>query len=112
MTGRQRDDVPDVELDAWAHRYTMSVFAEILEVPVPELEELDSWDVLGLSSLQNMNIVARLDQDLGEVPVTLLFEHPSPAQTAYYLLENKRDELRAAMSGWRAERETSTPSGR
>jgi SAM-dependent methyltransferase len=68
-----------------AREYVRQIFAEVLKVPAPQLGLDDTFEQHGVDSLIGMSIVSRLEQDLGPLPATLLFEHTSLARLADYL---------------------------
>ena len=60
--------------------------AEALREPVDRIGLRDSFASLGVDSIIGIDLVERLTQRLGySVPVTALFDHPSPAQLGAFL---------------------------
>ena len=51
------------------------IFADVLKYDEAELDADANFDVFGVDSLVSLNIVDRIQADLGEQPSTLLFEH-------------------------------------
>ena len=88
------EQVPDgTRLEAVAQRLLGLALAEALDVAASELADVEWFGELGLTSLQVLNIVAALGRDLGELPLTLLFEYPTPEGVVEYLLAHRRDGL-------------------
>uniref|UniRef100_UPI000A6AD972 SDR family NAD(P)-dependent oxidoreductase n=1 Tax=Streptomyces specialis TaxID=498367 RepID=UPI000A6AD972 len=68
--------------------YLRGVFAEVLRYGPDHLRELDdeaTFDSFGVDSLVSQHIVHRLEQDLGDLPATLLFEQLTIARLADHL---------------------------
>lgn len=82
VDGEQAPDgvAPGLVLD-----YVIGVVSQVIEVSTGEVESVEWFAELGLTSLQNLRIVSAISHDLGDVPPTLLFDHASPAQVAAYL---------------------------
>lgn len=64
-------------------RYVSTVVAEVLGIPVSRVG--GPFDELALDSVTRLNITARFDQELGGVPVTLMFDHGSVVDLAAHL---------------------------
>jgi hypothetical protein len=73
--------------------FVLRAFAEGMDVEVADLLELDPADSLDLTSLQNLSIVARLDDGIGDIPVTLLFDRPTVSAVIDYLLSERSGDL-------------------
>jgi len=73
--------------------YVLQLFADAMNMDVAELQELDLNDPLDLTSVQNMTIVAQMDASIGEIPLTLLFDRPSPAAVVDYLVSERSSDL-------------------
>jgi hypothetical protein len=83
-------------------RYVFDLFAEVMSVPVADLRELEPTDPLDLTSLQNMAIVAELDSEFGDIPVTLLFDRPSPLGVVEYLMAERSADLSGMLLRYQA----------
>ncbi|WP_165955992.1 beta-ketoacyl synthase N-terminal-like domain-containing protein [Streptomyces hainanensis] len=68
--------------DAVLH-YVREVVAEVLGIQARRVD--GPLDELALDSLTRLNITARFDHDLGQVPMTLMFDHRSVAELAAHL---------------------------
>jgi acyl transferase domain-containing protein/acyl carrier protein len=67
---------------ASAVQYVAAIFAEILGRTPREIDVHANFDEFQLDSVTNLNIVARMEQDTGELPATLLFEHRTVTEVA------------------------------
>lgn len=65
--------------------YLKRVFAETLKFDVQSLDEHATFESFGVDSLIGQNITARLEQDFGNLPATLLFEYMSLSTLADHL---------------------------
>ncbi|WP_155372903.1 SDR family NAD(P)-dependent oxidoreductase [Catellatospora vulcania] len=83
--------------DAAARAYVRRIFAEVLRFSASELDDESTFDVYGVDSLLSQNIVYRLEQDLGELPATLLFEQLTIAQLAGHLARTRSARLAAVL---------------
>lgn len=79
--------------------YVLSVFAEALGVASSELDDVDPAEPLLLSSVQNMSVVARLDEVFGDIPLTLIFDHPSPLAVVGFLTAQRQSDVARMFRG-------------
>ncbi|THA24095.1 SDR family NAD(P)-dependent oxidoreductase [Streptomyces sp. RKND-216] len=79
-----------------ARAYVAGVFAEVLKHPVEALDEEATFENFGVDSLVSLSIVDRFEQDLGDLPSTLLFEHVTLDRLAAYLEEHHGDRIPVA----------------
>ena len=73
--------------------YIKRVFAEVLKFRTSDLDEGVTFENFGVDSLVSQNIIHRFEQDLGELPATLLFENLTITELARYLLAEHRERL-------------------
>ncbi|MFY2558580.1 SDR family NAD(P)-dependent oxidoreductase [Corallococcus terminator] len=73
--------------------YVKRVFSEVLKQNPAAIAEGATFDEYGVDSLIGLEIRRRLEQDLGKLPSTLLFEQLSVRALAEYLEKNKGVEL-------------------
>jgi hypothetical protein len=85
--------VADRETYALVMHYLVRVVADATRAEPAEIGALDPSEPLGVPSVENMAIVARLDSDLGDIPLTLLFERPSLGEIADYLASTRAAEV-------------------
>ncbi|WP_437495035.1 SDR family NAD(P)-dependent oxidoreductase [Sorangium sp. So ce1014] len=78
---------------AAAERLLKKRFAELLQIPASRLHPSASFETYGLDSMMATRITSRLEDDLGELPKTLLFEHQSLASLAHGLVEEHGPKL-------------------
>jgi acyl carrier protein len=62
-------------------------------VPIEGIVAEERLDRHGFDSVMALNVVRALEQDLGRLPATLLFEHQTLSALARYLLERHSDGL-------------------
>ena len=80
-------------LDVPVRAYIKRVFAEVLKFRESDLDEEVTFENFGVDSLVSQNIIHRFEQDLGELPATLLFENLTITELARYLLAEHRERL-------------------
>ncbi|KAB7627759.1 non-ribosomal peptide synthetase [Alkalilimnicola sp. S0819] len=78
--------------------YLAEYLAEVLMLPAERLDPEASLDRFGLESVTALEVQDRLEEDLGTLPATLLFEYPTLSLLADALLESHRPELRRHLS--------------
>lgn len=69
--------------------YLIEIVADALQAEESDIRESDPSESLGLTSVQNMTIVARLNEDIGDIPETLLFDRLSLSSLAEYLATDR-----------------------
>ncbi|MFC9290378.1 SDR family NAD(P)-dependent oxidoreductase, partial [Streptomyces sp. NPDC057052] len=77
--------------------YVRQVFAEVLKFRAAELDDHATFETYGIDSLVGQNIVYRMEQDLGALPATLLFEHLTIDQLANHLRTDRAERLTALL---------------
>jgi thioesterase domain-containing protein/acyl carrier protein len=80
--------VGDEELLGGAKSYLRGVFSEVLKAAEGEIEENVAFENYGIDSLVAIDIMQRLEGDLGLLPRTLLFEQPTLERLARHLVAN------------------------
>ncbi|KYF88599.1 hypothetical protein BE20_22560 [Sorangium cellulosum] len=86
---------------AAAERLLKDRFAELLQLPASRLHPSASFETYGLDSMMATRITSRLEDDFGELPKTLLFEHQSLASLARWLVEEHGRKLAALVGAGR-----------
>lgn len=81
------------ETYAMTATYVIAAVAEAVDAEMACIEEADPTEPLNLTSIQNMTIVARLNEDIGDIPVTLLFDCPSLAHLIDYLVTERSADI-------------------
>ncbi|EFG64220.1 polyketide synthase module [Streptomyces sp. SPB074] len=77
-----------VALDgAYARAYVRGVFAEVLKFDPAALADDVTFENYGVDSLVSLRIINRFEEDLGELPATLLFEKLTIARLADHFLD-------------------------
>ena len=93
-------------------RLLRRLLAEPLHRPGDEIADDDSFLALGLDSLAAVDLVKRLEDELGrQLPVTLFFEYTTVATLAAALAETVPGQPAAHPAGARAETVPGQPSG-
>ncbi len=77
--------------------YVRQVFAEVLKFRAAELDDHATFETYGIDSLIGQNIVYRMEQDLGALPATLLFEQLTIDQLANHLRTDRAEQLTALL---------------
>ncbi|WP_148313291.1 SDR family NAD(P)-dependent oxidoreductase [Sorangium cellulosum] len=78
---------------AAAERLLKERFAELLQIPASRLHPDASFETYGLDSMMATRITSRLEDEFGELPKTLLFEHQSLSSLARWLVEEHGPKL-------------------
>ncbi|MEU3039543.1 SDR family NAD(P)-dependent oxidoreductase [Streptomyces diastaticus] len=73
--------------------YLRRVFAQVLKCEEQDFRDRQTFENFGVDSLSGAEIVDLLSRDLGELPATLLFEHPTIERLADHLLALRGDRL-------------------
>ena len=81
------------ELSRQALGYLRRVFADVLRFEESELDQDANFDAFGIDSLVTLNIIDRLQEDLGPLPSTLLFEHMTLRALTSHLVATHQTEL-------------------
>ncbi|SDD61903.1 SDR family NAD(P)-dependent oxidoreductase [Actinokineospora iranica] len=94
---------------AGVRAYLRKVFGEVLKSDPAGLDEYATFENFGVDSLVSLNIINRFEQDLGDLPSTLLFEHLTIEQLADHLVETHTDALSAVVGKPAVPAEVSSP---
>ncbi|CAO3460592.1 hypothetical protein [Azospirillum argentinense] len=78
--------------------YVRGVLGEVLKIDPAQIRTNQTFEVHGVDSLVALTINGRFEQDLGPVPATLLFEHPTAAKLADHLLATHGETLARLLS--------------
>ncbi len=73
--------------------HLIGIFAQILKLASEPMRADDPFDRYGVESVTALEIVARLEQDFGELPKTLLFEYNTIRSLAGYLQREQRETV-------------------
>ena len=79
--------------------HLVQVFAGELKLPAGRLRPESTFHELGVDSLVAMSLTRRLEEDLGSLPSSLLFEHTSMDRLARHLLEEHREGCVRVLDG-------------
>ncbi len=74
----------------WEER-VKQVIAKVTRAPLSRIEPGTPFEALGIDSMMAKSIIRDLEQDFGELPVTLMFEHQTPGELVAYLLNTHRE---------------------
>ncbi|HEX2925739.1 MAG TPA: SDR family NAD(P)-dependent oxidoreductase, partial [Ruminiclostridium sp.] len=77
----------------WAEDYLKNIFAEVLRIAPGSFEVTTPFEDLGMDSLIVKNVNTKLEESLGTLPKTLLFERSNIKALAEYLVENNDSQL-------------------
>ncbi len=69
------------------------LLSETLEIPVEQLQDAQPFEAYGMDSVLIMKMSKRLQDKLGELPKTALFEYNSVADLAAYLARDRAEAL-------------------
>ncbi len=83
---------PEVLLGG-AQGLVRSLLSETLEIPVEQLQDEQPFEAYGMDSVLIMKMSKRLQDKLGDLPKTALFEYNSVADLAAYLARDRADAL-------------------
>ncbi|MFD8214464.1 SDR family NAD(P)-dependent oxidoreductase [Streptomyces sp. NPDC059697] len=78
-----------------AREYVKDAFVQVLQVPRDRLWLDETYENFGVDSLTVPRIADRLAERMGDLPTTLLFEHPTIREVADHLVERYPDSVRA-----------------
>jgi acyl transferase domain-containing protein/tryptophanase/pimeloyl-ACP methyl ester carboxylesterase/NAD(P)-dependent dehydrogenase (short-subunit alcohol dehydrogenase family) len=79
--------------------YVRSIFAEVLKFREADLHDSATFETFGIDSLIGTKIVQRFEEDLGQLPATLLFEHMTIEKLTRRLLDTHGDRIPARAAG-------------
>ena len=82
-----------------ARRLLRSIFAAELKIPADRIRLREPLERYGLDSVMIHQLNSALEQRLGPLPRTLLFEHASIEELAEYLAQNHAARLQVATDG-------------
>ena len=82
--------VSDRDLSKQVQAYLVGIFSEILKLQPEEIETQPRFERLGIDSLVSLQIVKRMERDLGTLPKTLLLEYGSIPSIARFLIDERR----------------------
>ncbi|HRY14998.1 MAG TPA: SDR family NAD(P)-dependent oxidoreductase, partial [Candidatus Competibacteraceae bacterium] len=85
--------VPENALEPATRDYLRRCFAEVLHTEAADIGDHRSYETLGVDSLVMMQLIRRLEQDLGKLPKTLLFEARTVAMLADRLIAEQGPRL-------------------
>ncbi|HYK05692.1 MAG TPA: SDR family NAD(P)-dependent oxidoreductase [Thermoanaerobaculia bacterium] len=91
-------DFDSTALLARAEAYLKALIGEEITLDPDRIDSSDRLDSFGIDSVMINHINARLEQDLGALPKTLLYERETVRELARFLVQEVPDEL-AALSG-------------
>ncbi|MFF7240917.1 SDR family NAD(P)-dependent oxidoreductase [Streptomyces collinus] len=80
-----------------ARDYVKDAFVQVLEVPRDRLWLDETYENFGVDSLTVPRIADLLAERMGDLPPTLLFEHPTIREVADHLVERYPDRVRALL---------------
>ncbi|WP_217143030.1 L-histidine N(alpha)-methyltransferase [Streptomyces sp. AC627_RSS907] len=78
-----------------ARDYVKDAFVQVLQVPRDRLWLDETYENFGVDSLTVPRIADLLAERMGDLPATLLFEHPTIREVADHLVERYPDRVRA-----------------
>jgi acyl transferase domain-containing protein/pimeloyl-ACP methyl ester carboxylesterase/SAM-dependent methyltransferase len=95
--------VPEAGLAEGVESYLTRVVAGVLKMDPRDLDTRTEFGQYGVDSLVIMEVTKRLEQDLGPLPPTLLFDYPTIAKLSEYVQArtgqiHQRHELEAAVA--------------
>jgi thioesterase domain-containing protein/NAD(P)-dependent dehydrogenase (short-subunit alcohol dehydrogenase family)/acyl carrier protein len=91
----------DEELLGGTKLYLRGVFSEVLKAAEDEIEENVPFENYGIDSLVAIDIMQRLEGDLGLLPHTLLFDEPTLERLARHLVTNVPTETMRRLAAGR-----------
>uniref|UniRef100_UPI002FDBCFB1 acyl carrier protein n=1 Tax=Streptomyces sp. IBSBF 2806 TaxID=2903529 RepID=UPI002FDBCFB1 len=78
--------------------YVRDVFAEVLKFDPDALADEVTFENYGVDSLVSLRIINRFEDDLGELPATLLFEKLTIAQLADHFADEHGPAVAALLA--------------
>ncbi|MFD4987451.1 SDR family NAD(P)-dependent oxidoreductase [Streptomyces sp. NPDC058374] len=94
---------------ARVRHYVRGVFADVLRFPPEDLEDEVTFENYGVDSLVSLTIISRFEEDLGDLPATLLFEQLTIARLAEYLTAERGAALAAVLASETPRERPETP---
>jgi acyl transferase domain-containing protein/acyl carrier protein/aryl carrier-like protein len=82
--------------DAWlarARRYVSGLVHAETRIPVDKIDVDERFEAFGFDSIMIGRLNATLEQDLGDLPKTLMYEYETVADLAAYLVDHATDAL-------------------
>lgn len=79
--------------DNAARDYVLRVFSSLLKLPVEKIDPHITFERFGVDSLVGMDILKRFQEDFGQLPATLLFEHMTVEKLASFFASNYRHKF-------------------
>ncbi|MED0940710.1 beta-ketoacyl synthase N-terminal-like domain-containing protein, partial [Bacillus mobilis] len=73
-------------------KYLMSIFAQVTEIPIKNIDLKNSFEAYGINSLLITKMNERLERDLGSISKTLFFENQSIEELALNMI-NKYEQI-------------------
>jgi acyl transferase domain-containing protein/acyl carrier protein len=73
--------------------YVKSMFSKVLKVKKNKLDNKATFEKYGIDSVAVLDINKRFEQDFGQLPTTLLFEHKTIEQLTDYFLSEHQERL-------------------
>lgn len=93
IEGRIVNQQENVDLIEPIIKYLQEIFSQTLRVNKESLHPKTHFNTFRLTSLKSVDLTVRLEEDLGELPRTLLFEHTTLESLAQYLIEDHEEAL-------------------
>lgn len=81
-------------------KFLIDVIAKETEMDVDEIDVKDDFETLGLNSIMNMNILNAMEEKVGILSKTLLYEAHTIEELAAYILEEYREECLLAFGSF------------
>lgn len=86
------------DLHTLTQEYLCKIFSEQLKVASEKLNINKTYELYGVDSVLSVEITNRLEEDLGGLPKTLLYEENTIANLAQYLVRSKHQALEKMFS--------------
>lgn len=101
LQGETKKEIPitpptslDVNL---VYRYVIQVLARMLKFEEKHIQIQDTPTNLGIDSISSVRLIEEFEKNLGPLPKTLFFEHPTFQDIAHFLLETYPEKLTALL---------------
>ncbi len=79
--------------------YVRRIISEVSKRPVEKIGPDTPFEKYGLDSILQVTVIEKLQEAVGELAKTLLFEHPTLGELVGYLLREHAESLRAHLAG-------------